>query len=124
MLKAPNNIRVLYNMSVAYFDNKEYEKTIETLNKLISINPVYMRDKVWFIMGMSYDNLNNRQQAIKYYHKAFLLNPENKEISDKFICSFDSVQQAFQYMIKHTKKINNTIISVFQTYQDNINPRQ
>lgn len=124
MLKTPDNIRVLYNMSVAYFDNKEYEKAIETLNKLISINPVYMRDKVWFIMGMSYDNLNNRQQAIRCYHKAFLLNPENKEISDKFICSFDSVHQAFQYMIKHTKKINNTIILTFQTYQDNINPRQ
>ena len=124
ILKTPNNIRVLYNMSVAYFDNKEYEKTIETLNKLMSINPVYMRDKVWFIMGMSYDNLNNRRQAIKYYHKAFLLNPENKEISDKFINSFDSCQQAFQYMITHTKKVNDTIISVFQTYQDNINPRQ
>ncbi len=124
IIRAPGNIRVLYNMSVAYFENKEYEKAINTLNTLMAVNPVYMRDKVWLITGMSYDKLNNKEKALQYYHKAFLLNPKNEEISGKFISCFVSSRQAFQYLLKHTKKINSAVVSVFQQYQNTVSSHQ
>ena len=119
--KSPNHSRVLYNMAVAYYDNKEYEKSLELLNKLSSINPSYNRELVWFITGKNYELLNDKEASKKYYMKAFLLSPDNQEFLDKFISMFPSVDNALYYLLNNTKSLDNDAVLSFQQYQNSRN---
>lgn len=121
MMKNPRNIRVLYNMSVAYLDNKEYQKSLDLLNKLIELNPNYIRESVWFLMGMNYDGLDDKKQAKYYYLKSFLLAPQNQEFVDKFISIFPSVDDALYYLLNNTKSLDKEIILTIQDYQKSKN---
>ena len=111
--KNPNHSRTIYNMAVAYYDNKEYEKSLKLLEKLSNINPSYNRELVWFITGKNYEFLNDKETAKKYYMKAFLLSPNNQEFLDKFISMFSSVDNALYYVLKNTKSLDTEIISSF-----------
>jgi hypothetical protein len=116
VLKSPGNVRTVYNMGVAYFSNGEYGKAVEQFKKVETINPVYMRDKIWFLTAMSYEKQNNLDLARKYYYKAFLLNPLDDEISDKFINSFSSYKQAEYYVLSNTVRLNDNIYKTLQKY--------
>ena len=107
MTKYSTNIRVLYNMAVAYFYNNEFEKSIEIMNKLIKINPIYNRDKVWYIQALAYEKLNDKDNALKYYQKAFLLSPDNKDVIEDFIRYFGDTKKFLEYICKNTIKISN-----------------
>ena len=119
--KNPNHSRVLYNMAIAYYDNKEYENSLELLNKLSNINPSYNRELVWFITGKNYESLNDKETAKKYYMKAFILSQNNEEFLDKFISMFPSVDNALYYILQNTKSLDNEIILTFQQYQKSKN---
>ena len=121
IIKNPNHPRALYNMAVAYYDNKEYKKSIELLDKLSDINPSYNRELSWFITGKNYEALNDKETSKKYYMKAFLLAPKNQEFLDKFISMFPSVDNALYYVLQNTKSVDNEIILSFQQYQNSKN---
>jgi len=121
IIKNPNHSRVLYNMAIAYYDNKEYEKSLELLKKLSIINPSYNREFVWFITGKDYEFLNDKENSKKYYMKAFLLAPHNREFLDKFISMFPSVDNALYYLLTNTKRLDNEILVSFQQYQKSKN---
>lgn len=114
IVKNPNNIRTIYNMGVAYFSNEEYDKAILEFNKVSKINPIYMRDKIWFLTAMSYDKQNNKNSAQQYYYKAFLLNPLDDEIADNFIYSFSSFEEAKKYILAHTVRLDDNIYTALQ----------
>lgn len=114
MTKYSTNIRVLYNMAVAYFDNNEFEKSIEIMNKLIKINPIYNRDKVWYIQALAYEKLNDKDNALKYYQKAFLLSPDNKDLVENFVKYFGNTKETLEYVCKNTTKISNKHILAIQ----------
>lgn len=121
IIKNPNHTRVLYNMAIAYYDNKEYEKSLELLNKLSRVNPSYNRELVWFITGKNHEFLNDKETAKQYYMKAFLLAPNNQEFLDKFISMFPSVDNALYYLLQNTKSLDNEIFVSFQQYQKSKN---
>ena len=114
IIKNPNNIRTVYNMGVAYFSNGEYDKAISEFVKISKINPVYMRDKIWLLTAMSYDEQNNKNLAQQYYYKAFLLNPLDDEIRDNFIYSFTSFEEAKKYILTNTVRLNDNIYTALQ----------
>ncbi len=114
MSKYPTNIRVLYNMAVAYFDNNEFEKSIETMNKLTEINNVYKRDRVWYIQALSYEKLNDKDNAIKYCQKSFLLNPDNKDVVESLVGYFGSTKKTLEYVYKNTTKISDKHMEAIQ----------
>lgn len=119
--KNPNHPRAVYNMAVAYYENKEYEKSIELLNKLSTINPSYNKELVWFIMGKNYKDLKDNKKAKEYYMKAFLLAPKNQEFLDEFISMFTSVDSALYYLLNNTKTLDDEIILSFRQYQKSKN---
>jgi tetratricopeptide (TPR) repeat protein len=121
IVKNPNHPRVLYNMAFAYFENKEYEKSLELLNKLSNINPSYNRELVWFVMGRNYKALNDYDKTKQYYMKAFLLAPQNQDFLDEFISMFPSVDNALYYLLNNTKSLDDEIILSFQQYQNSKN---
>ena len=94
-------------MAVAYYENKEYEKSLELLNRLSVIDPNYNRELVWFIMGKNYKDLNDNETAKQYYMKSFLLAPQNQDFLDEFISMFSSVDSALYYLL------NNLILHKF-----------
>ena len=119
--KNPNHPRALYNMAVAYYGNKEYEKSLALLDRLSSINPNYNRESVWFITGKNYKDLKDNEKAKEYYMKAFLLAPQNQDFLDEFILMFPSVDRALYYLLNNTKTLDDEIISSFQQYQKSKN---
>ena len=114
MSKYPTNIRVLYNMAVAYFDKNECEKSIETMNKLTEINNVYKRDRVWYIQALSYEKLNDKDNAIKYCQKSLLLNPDNKDVVESLVGYFGSTKKTLEYVYKNTTKISDKHMEAIQ----------
>ncbi|MCR4662585.1 MAG: tetratricopeptide repeat protein [Endomicrobiaceae bacterium] len=121
ILKNPNHTRSLYNMAIAYYDNKEYEKSIEMLNRLSDIDPNYKREFVWFIMGNNYEALNDKDLSKKYYMKALLLSPKNQDFLDKFISMFSSVDNSLYYLLNNTKSLDEETILSVQQYQKSKN---
>jgi tetratricopeptide (TPR) repeat protein len=121
ILKNPNHPRALYNMAVAYYDNKKYEKSLELLNRLSIINPSYNKELVWFITGNNYKSLKDNETAKQYYMKVFLLVPQNQEFLDGFISMFPSVESALYYLLNNTKSLDDEIILSFQQYQKSQN---
>jgi tetratricopeptide (TPR) repeat protein len=121
IIKNPNHPRILYNMAIAYYDNKEYEKSLELLNKLSSIKPSYKREIVWFIMGKNYEQLKDKETAKKYYMKAFLLSPKNQELLDKFVSMFPSVDNSLYYLLNNTNSLDDEVFITFQEYQKSKN---
>ena len=119
--KNPNHPRALYNMAVAYYGNKEYEKSLALLDRLSSINPNYNRESVWFITGKNYKDLKDNEKAKEYYMKSFLLAPQNQDFLDEFILMFPSVDRALYYLLNNTKTLDDEIISSFQQYQKSKN---
>lgn len=118
IIKNPDNIRTAYNMGVAYFYNGEYDKAVIEFGRVGRLNPSYMRDKIWFLTGMSYEKQNNIDLARRYYYKAFLLNPLDDEIAYKFINSFDSADKAKDFVLLNTVRLNDNIYDAFQKYSD------
>ncbi|MFA7074066.1 MAG: hypothetical protein WC234_02620 [Endomicrobiaceae bacterium] len=116
IIKNPDNIRTAYNMGVAYFYNGEYDKAVIEFGRVGRLNPSYMRDKIWFLTGISYEERNNLGLARRYYYKAFLLNPLDDEIAYKFINSFDSADKAKDYVLLNTARLNDNIYNAFQKY--------
>ena len=121
VIKNPNHPRALYNMAVAYYDNKEYEKSLDLLENLRKLNPSYNRELVWFIMGKNYKELKDNETAKKYYMKAFLISSQNQEFLDEFISMFPSVDSALYYLLNNTKTLDDEIILSFQQYQKSKN---
>lgn len=119
--KNSNHSRIIYNMAIAYYDNKEYENSLKLLDKLSNINPSYSRELVWFMTGKNYESLNDNETAKKYYMKAFLLSPHNQELLDKFISMFNSVDNALYYLLNNTNSLDDEIIKSFQEYKKSKN---
>ena len=115
--KAPNNVRVAYNMGVSYFANNEFDNAILQLKKSFEINPFYYTDRTWFITGLSYEKLGDKKNAFKYYYKAFLINPSDDEIADTFISQFNSKQEVKDFIVSHSTFIREDIIKVVEEHK-------
>ena len=112
--KTPNNVRTVYNMGVAFFANNEYDKSIKQFEKAFKINSFYFTDTNWFLTALSYDKVGKRDMALKYYHKAFLLNPYDDEIKNAFLSQFETKKEAIQFISQHTKYISENIIKAVE----------
>ena len=87
-------------------DSKEKRSRISNFK----INPFYFTDRNWFVTALSYDKLGNKDMALKYYHKALLINPSDNEIKEAFLAQFQTKEEAIQFILQHTKYISENII--------------
>ncbi|MDD5021265.1 MAG: hypothetical protein PHR82_03890 [Endomicrobiaceae bacterium] len=112
--KNSQNVRTAYNMAVAYVANKEFNNAIKQFDDVIKINPIYRRDQVWLLTAMSYESLGQKDLAKKYYHKAFLLHHADKYIITRFIETFNSFQEAKQYLVLNTVRLDKQALANFE----------
>ena len=73
----PNNYTALYGLSMIYSskDYKDYQKSVDILEKLIKWYPKYA--PLYFDLGWNYDLLGQYDTSIIYYKKVLELNPQN-----------------------------------------------
>ena len=68
-----------YQDAFSNFQNNNFEKTIQFLEKDIVFNP--KSSDSYILLGKSYNELSDLEKSYKYYNIAFTLNPENIELN-------------------------------------------
>ena len=68
-----------YQDALLNFQNNNFEKTIEYLEKNIVFNP--KSSESYVLLGKAYSELSDINKSYKYYNIAFTLSPENKELN-------------------------------------------
>ncbi len=68
-----------YQDAFSSFQNNNFEKTIQFLEKDIVFNPE--SSDSYILLGKSYNELSDLEKSYKYYNIAFTLNPENIELN-------------------------------------------
>ncbi|MEI6296040.1 MAG: tetratricopeptide repeat protein [bacterium] len=77
-LFAPNDLGVLFQLGFLKFSNKDYEGSVASLERAISINPQYSNAK--YFLGLSYAKLGRNSLALKQFKEISALNPDNDEV--------------------------------------------
>jgi tetratricopeptide (TPR) repeat protein len=65
-----------YFLALAYFGVTQFQDSVATLQKLLGTNPP-RQDRIYFLLGDSYLNLGNYDQAEQSYKKAIAINPKD-----------------------------------------------
>ena len=68
-----------YQDAFSSFQNNNFEKTIQFLEKDIVFNP--KSSNSYILLGKSYNELSDIEKSYKYFNIAFTLNPENIELN-------------------------------------------
>ena len=68
-----------YASALNGFNEKNYEKAIRYLEKDIVFNP--KSSESYILLGKSYEGLEDKNNALKYYEIAFMLIPHNLELN-------------------------------------------
>lgn len=69
-----NSLKLLEKI---YYDKKDFSKAIEYGNQVVKIDS--MDAEVYFLLAFSHKYIGNRTDAIQYYEKAIMINPNFKE---------------------------------------------
>jgi tetratricopeptide (TPR) repeat protein len=64
-----------YGLGFAYYQQKEYKKAMESLDKCLELNPHYSDAN--FLLGQISEVLNKPEQARAYYSKTIAINPSD-----------------------------------------------
>ncbi|MGB5912537.1 MAG: tetratricopeptide repeat protein [Promethearchaeia archaeon] len=69
-----------FHQAVKYSYSKNYDKTIESWIKVLTINPKYVNG--WIILGKAYEKKGDYQEALKYYDKALEITPTHLKANE------------------------------------------
>lgn len=73
-----DDVKILYREACELINSKEYVRGIQTISKLITLDP---NDAGYFnLLGISYERLNNYQEAVKAFDSAIALGANNASI--------------------------------------------
>ena len=75
---APNDVGVLFQLGLLYYQNKNYDTGRLAFEKIISLNQNYSNAR--YFLGLIYDRQGNKENAIAQFKKIEELNPDNAEI--------------------------------------------
>lgn len=78
----PEYLAFRMNLSLLYFDLKQYEKVIRNCTYILDKDPLYTRALI--LLGDTFDSLHNAEEALKNYHRATTLEPENVSLKIKY----------------------------------------
>lgn len=78
-LTAPNDVGVLFQLGLLYYQKKDYKNAQLTLERAVGVNSNYSNAR--YFLGLSYDKLGKKQEAIAQFEVIQTLNPDNKEVS-------------------------------------------
>ena len=87
------------NLGIEYMQNKEYEKSLENLNKALAADPKYT--PTYNALAVLYQRLGKNEQADQYFKKALSINADDPHTLNnygQFLCStnhYDVAQALF-----------------------------
>jgi len=76
----PNDYEMYLTLARIYDQRKEYEKTVEFLQKAMAVAPDHARVTIISQLGVTYDTMGKRDEAMRIYQDALKMNPGNKDI--------------------------------------------
>ncbi len=79
-LIAPNDTGVFFQLGFLKYKNKDYDGAISALERSVKLNPVYANAK--YFLGLAYDKLGRKKDAIAQFKDVQLLNPDNDEVKN------------------------------------------
>ena len=65
--------------ALALYDLKKYKEALDVLGKAITVKNNY--DEAYYYSGLCFEQMNNKQLAVKYYQNALIYNP-NYELAE------------------------------------------
>jgi tetratricopeptide (TPR) repeat protein len=80
---APNDPTVFFQLGFLYYNNKDYQKAIITLERAVGLQSSYANAR--YFLGLSYDKQGRNKDAISQFESIQATNPDNQEV--KFILS-------------------------------------
>jgi cytochrome c-type biogenesis protein CcmH/NrfG len=72
----PGNVKAWTELGNAYFDSKQYEKSISAYRKSLELNP--NDPNVWTDLGVMYRRAGNPEEAIKAFDQAIAVDPKHE----------------------------------------------
>lgn len=79
---APDNLRIRYNLGLAYMLREEYRPALEQFQVTQRLNPLFKTSDVWHLTGLCYEELGDLAAAEKYYVKTLLIFPVKETLSN------------------------------------------
>lgn len=76
--KTPDDSRLLYNLGTVYLLKKDFDKSIESLQKASATEDDELREDVYYNLGNAYYQKKEFAEALGAYKKALKINHENK----------------------------------------------
>ncbi|UCF92863.1 MAG: tetratricopeptide repeat protein [Desulfobacterales bacterium] len=72
----PQNVEAWTQLGNSYFDNNEYEKSIQAYKKSLELNP--KNADVWTDMGVMYRRNGQSEEALKAFEQAMAVDPKHE----------------------------------------------
>ena len=79
---APTNIRVRYNLGIAYMVKNDYGEAVKNFEIVSRINPLYKKADMLHLLGVCHDKLGDSKKAKFYYRWALRVNPRKETLNN------------------------------------------
>lgn len=73
--RAPDNLRIRYNLGVAYMLREEYGPALQHLEAAFRLNPLFKTTDLWHLTGICYEELGDISAAERCYVKTLMIFP-------------------------------------------------
>jgi len=80
---SPNDATIFFQLGFLYYNNKDYQRASLALERAVQLEPSYANAR--YFLGLSYDQLGKRSDAITQFEQIEKTNPGNQEV--QFILS-------------------------------------
>jgi tetratricopeptide (TPR) repeat protein len=79
-LLSPNDVGLFFQLGLLKYTNKDYNGAISSLERAVALNGNY--SNAMYFLGLSYDKVGKKAEAIAQFEKVATLNPENEEVKN------------------------------------------
>jgi len=101
----PNNETLLLQLGLLYYYNKDYENARIKLEKLTSRVPSY--SNALYFLGLTYDELGNKEKSIEKFEAIEKLNPDNQEVK-QILENLKAGKKALEGLLKEQPSNSST----------------
>lgn len=77
-IAVPNDAGLPFQLGLIYYGNNNYNNAKDEFEKAVGINGQY--SNALYFLGLTYDKLGNRAEAVKMIEKVSSLNPDNEDV--------------------------------------------
>lgn len=82
-LLSPNDVGLFFQLGLLKYTNKDYNGAIVSLERAVQLNGNY--SNAMYFLGLSYDKVGRKADAITQFEKVEALNPDNQEVKNILI---------------------------------------